>query len=1352
MAYEHLCMYCFEDKGSRPVCPHCGRDSRAAVPAIQLMPGTLLHNGRFLVGRARGQDANGIVYAAYDTRKNAPLRIREYLPRESARRQGDGSVSPAAGSEASFAAGMDRLRQSVESVEDPRKRHFFFEENGTGYIAERHSAAAAGAAGEADEGDGRNVRQIAIIVGIAVVVVLGVALAVIHLMNRAVDVPITPVTTLAPETTMWMPEASPTPTPYVGTTIGPIHDPDLSWLDYVYPGDVDAEYDALNPTAKATATPVITPTPAPVTPQPETTRVTESSRREQILELQNILVRTGWLDADDVSGRYDNATIAAVRNFQRYMNESYAIDPKLDVDGQAGPKTLYWLYQYNVSTKPTPTPEPTPEPTVPPRITARPGVYDVIDETSNSSRVKSVQVKLITLDLLPEGSADGIYGASTREAVIRFQQVVNKLQGRTVLSENGICDADTLAYLQYYADWWPANKPTPTPSPTPTPRPTPTPGPTPTPTPVPPEENIVVDANSDQISIRYVQSMLSGLRLLPAGGVDGVYGPGTSEAIRSFQQKANQLLGNKVLPVTGQCDALTLQYMEMYYEQYVGTAPTTPGPEATPTPENTLNPIAETTDTPEPGEESQISVGADSDPDSIRFVQQMLSQLGLLDASGVDGSFGGGTTRALQAFQQRVNELNGSAVLRTDGLCDATTLQYLEYYSEQVSQQTQTPEDQPTEAPIEQPTEEPAEAPTETGALIDAGSAPEEITAVQQMLAQLGLMDAGSVDGSFGDNTTRALQAFQQRVNELNEGAQLRTDGVCDAATLRYLDQYAAQVAQNTPAETQPAEAVPTEAPEETAQPEETPAPEAPARTAAVDANSDAAAIREVQGMLAELGMMSATGVDGSFGSGTAQAIMNFQARVNELTGSATLEEDGVCDEETLRYLRYYVEEVRSRATEQATEAPTEAPAETQSETPNASAAVVDAGSSADSVRQLQSMLADVGLLSSGAVDGVYGNGTAQAIRSFQERVNELRGAGTVAVSGVCDSQTMEYLEYYSAEMRRRNGEEDYQGGEDPTQQGEEQTGEEAQVAVGADSDPESIRYVQTMLSGLGLLSANGVDGSFGGGTTRALQAFQQRVNELNGASTLRTDGACDAATLQYLEYYYESVQSSATPEPQPTEAATPEPTEAPVVGSVKAPNISVSNVIATDGGVRYVGGTCTISWTADGDVDRYYVYVADSNGTEYVNKETTDTSIDIPGKRMTPGRIYTARIGVMPTNGQNSDAKWSSVQFSLAAGEETTAAPAQDSSYMPSTISASSDAASIEKMQRALHSGGWLSSGSKGEFDHATRQAVAEFQTYMNETYADDPNYTALPVIDPGSSGAVVDSRTLNMIMHGYR
>ena len=143
MAYENLCMYCFEDNGGNDVCPHCGRDARAAVPQIQLLPGTLVYHDRFLIGRALGQDASGIVYAALDTKRGTKIRIREYLPRDSARRLNSGEVVPEPGAEDAFEAGLQKLRASVEEVEDPAKRHFFFEENGTGYIAQRKNAAAA---------------------------------------------------------------------------------------------------------------------------------------------------------------------------------------------------------------------------------------------------------------------------------------------------------------------------------------------------------------------------------------------------------------------------------------------------------------------------------------------------------------------------------------------------------------------------------------------------------------------------------------------------------------------------------------------------------------------------------------------------------------------------------------------------------------------------------------------------------------------------------------------------------------------------------------------------------------------------------------------------------------------------------------------------------------------------------------------------------------------------------------------------------------------------------------------------------------------------------------------------------
>ena len=152
MAYENLCMYCFEDMGGETICPHCGRDSRAAVPQIQMLPGSLVYHDRFLIGRALGQDATGIVYSAFDTKRENKLRLREYLPRDCAERLNDGSVVPIAGMEDQFEAGLKKLRASVESVEDPRKRHFFFEENGTAYIAQRKFAGSGGD-GHQDETD-----------------------------------------------------------------------------------------------------------------------------------------------------------------------------------------------------------------------------------------------------------------------------------------------------------------------------------------------------------------------------------------------------------------------------------------------------------------------------------------------------------------------------------------------------------------------------------------------------------------------------------------------------------------------------------------------------------------------------------------------------------------------------------------------------------------------------------------------------------------------------------------------------------------------------------------------------------------------------------------------------------------------------------------------------------------------------------------------------------------------------------------------------------------------------------------------------------------------------------------------
>ena len=147
-----LCMFCMEDNEGQSVCPHCGRDANAPLIKNHLKPGEIL-GGRFLVGRAVGQDASGVVYIVYDLRKERALRIREYLPRGVAMRaEGSNDLVPLPGMEGEFAAGLEETRRKAESADDPSKAMANFEENGTLYVVlRRKKAAPVAAVPEGDE-------------------------------------------------------------------------------------------------------------------------------------------------------------------------------------------------------------------------------------------------------------------------------------------------------------------------------------------------------------------------------------------------------------------------------------------------------------------------------------------------------------------------------------------------------------------------------------------------------------------------------------------------------------------------------------------------------------------------------------------------------------------------------------------------------------------------------------------------------------------------------------------------------------------------------------------------------------------------------------------------------------------------------------------------------------------------------------------------------------------------------------------------------------------------------------------------------------------------------------------------
>lgn len=78
-----LCYSCMNEVDKQEtVCPHCHH----AIPYYptdprDLKPGTLLHGGRFIIGRALGHGGFGITYIAFDKRLKAIRTIKEYYPK-----------------------------------------------------------------------------------------------------------------------------------------------------------------------------------------------------------------------------------------------------------------------------------------------------------------------------------------------------------------------------------------------------------------------------------------------------------------------------------------------------------------------------------------------------------------------------------------------------------------------------------------------------------------------------------------------------------------------------------------------------------------------------------------------------------------------------------------------------------------------------------------------------------------------------------------------------------------------------------------------------------------------------------------------------------------------------------------------------------------------------------------------------------------------------------------------------------------------------------------------------------------------------------------------------------------------
>lgn len=295
-----------------------------------------------------------------------------------------------------------------------------------------------------------------------------------------------------------------------------------------------------------------------------------------------------------------------------------------------------------------------------------------------------------------------------------------------------------------------------------------------------------------------------------------------------------------------------------------------------------------------------------------------------------------------------------------------------------------------------------ASAPRKADGTLKRGDRGDAVATLQKRLRELGYL-TDTADGIFGDTTEDAVKAFQKAVG-------LSADGVVGETTLTKLN------ASNAPENT----------------------------SVILRQGSTGTAVKSLQKRLIELGYLSGT-ADGSFGTATKSALMDFQTAVGyKATGVADVD------------------------TQQALEA---------SDAPEKSGVTLKQGMTGDSVKTMQKRLIELGYLS-GTADGSFGATTKTAVAAFQ-RKNGLDADGIAGPATLAALYSDDAVAVTPAD--------------DTLEQGD--TG-------------DAVKQLQQRLIDMGYLKGT-ADGDYGSATKAAVKLFQKQAGmTVDGVAGKETQSA----------------------------------------------------------------------------------------------------------------------------------------------------------------------------------------------------------------------------------------------------
>ena len=316
------------------------------------------------------------------------------------------------------------------------------------------------------------------------------------------------------------------------------------------------------------------------------------------------------------------------------------------------------------------------------------------------------------------------------------------------------------------------------------------------------------------------------------------------------------------------------------------------------------------------------------------------------------------------------------------------------------------------------------------------------VTKLQSRLKDLGYL-SGSVDGKFGVETEAAVIAFQKNNN-------LKADGKAGKETQNTLYSSAAKKARGKAVDIETKKQGGRDTKDIASTGYET-----------LEFGSAGDAVRRIQARLKELGYEPGY-TDGKFGANTEAAVMAFQSN-NHLTV------DGKAGPATQRVL--------------------------YGTSPNTAVTYykLEIGNEGPNVRNLQYTLYELGYYD-GAIDGLYGQTTSDAVRAFQI-MNQL-----TPVDGIAGNKTLSLL-YSSAAIAATAPSTNY-----------------STVRLGDEGN--TVVEVQDALAGLNYLTENDITGYYDEKTKAAVAAFQADFNAANPNSQIKVDGVCGPDTMKMLFGY----------------------------------------------------------------------------------------------------------------------------------------------------------------------------------------------------------------------------------------